>query len=319
LVRIWVAARKSFAYDRARFLKWSGIKGVFGSRNTSRAAITMHYHALEKGLSLQSPRVGFGRKNRANLLRLLGRYLADYGADETTEAALSALDAYCDYNEKHAHSMLDVREKIKELREQEGAACYGSGVFGGTKKMTRKEYQEAGVMDLRSFFQSRYSVRQFSLDPVDFRLIEEVVTMAQKTPSVCNRQCWRIHAFTELEKIQKILDFQGGARGFTGVSVLLVVTAELGSFLSLSERYQCWIDGGLVSMSLLYALHSVGLGACPLNCSFTEKRDRAFRRLVPTLESESFIMMIAVGNLLEDFHVAHSHRKKISEVLLHHS
>ena len=58
---------------------------------------------------------------------------------------------------------------------------------------TRAEVHAAARWDLTDFFASRYSVRQFAEEPVPLALIETAVRLAQKTPSVCNRQSGRVH------------------------------------------------------------------------------------------------------------------------------
>jgi len=316
--RVALFASRCYRYDRRRFLKWSGVRDIRASQTTLRSLITVHYHALEKGLSLKSPRVGFGEKNRQALLRDLRHYMAAWGFDETVAAALNTLEAYCEFNERNDHAMPELRKKIDDLRRSGGDNCYRFSVSGGTRNVTKQQIQRDGMRDLAGFFASRFSIRQFSSAPVSREMIEGAAQMAQKTPSVCNRQAWRLHAIYSPKQIQRVLDLHGGARGFVGTGALLAVTAKLGAFISLGERNQAWIDGGLYAMSLLYALHSLGLGCCALNCSFIPRRDQAFRRLVGLPESESPVLLIAVGHLRDDFRVAQSHRKAISEVIVHH-
>ena len=69
-------------------------------------------------------------------------------------------------------------------------------------------------------------------------------------------------------------------------------------------------------MSLIYALHSLGLGTCCLNWSVTRERDLALRKDAKIDHSESIIMMIAVGNLPDNFSVANSSRKPVEEILV---
>jgi nitroreductase len=109
---------------------------------------------------------------------------------------------------------------------------------------------------------------------------------------------------------------QNGNRGFTEeIDKLLVVTSDLGSFVSPGERNQCWIDGGLFAMSLVYALHSLGLGTCCLNWSVEHEADRKLRQAAGIRESEAVIMMIAVGHLPEVLNVQQSPRKLVDDVL----
>jgi hypothetical protein len=59
---------------------------------------------------------------------------------------------------------------------------------GGTEKLTRSDVLQASQAPFERFSQLRYSVRQFSPQDVDLETIRGAVRVAQKTPSVCNRQ-----------------------------------------------------------------------------------------------------------------------------------
>lgn len=96
-----------------------------------------------------------------------------------------------------------------------------------------------------------------------------------------------------------------------------MITARLDCFLTVEERYQHWIDGGLFAMSLIYALHSLGLGSCCLNWSVAPATDRAFKEAAGIADDQSIIMLLAVGHLPERLRVARSERRPLDEVLVH--
>jgi hypothetical protein len=137
-----------------------------------------------------------------------------------------------------------------------------------------------------------------------------------RTPSVCNRQAWRVYVFTDDEDKRRVLQHQNGNRGFGDrISQLLVVTCDLSAFVTIGERAQAWVDGGMFSMSLVYALHFAGLGTCCLKAPNEIREDRALRRVCGIPDCEVVIMMIAVGHLIEEFAVAQSARRALEEVV----
>ena len=147
-------------------------------------------------------------------------------------------------------------------------------------------------------------------------LITEAVEMARKTPSVCNRQGQRVHVF---EDGPGALRWQPGNKGFGHLaSRALVVTADLQAFSGPGERNQPFVDGGMFAMSLLYALHAKGLGACPLAWSMRPREDRAMRRALGIPDEEAVIMFISVGHLPETLAVAQSHRMPIEHFMVPH-
>jgi nitroreductase len=94
------------------------------------------------------------------------------------------------------------------------------------------------------------------------------------------------------------------------------VTSDLRHFMNIGERNQGWIDGGMFSMQLLLALHAEGLGACPLNWSTDYKEDERFRAISVIPDHEIIMMFIAVGHLPDEFKIAQSARRPLSEILV---
>ncbi|MBT9455300.1 MAG: nitroreductase family protein [Burkholderiaceae bacterium] len=186
----------------------------------------------------------------------------------------------------------------------------------GTRLVRRNEIHAAAKHDLSAFFAQRYSVRQFAAEPVQAELIEQAVRMAQKTPSVCNRESGTVFVVTDKARMAELMALQNGNRGFGDqAGALMIITSRQDTFLSAGERYQAWIDGGLFAMSLIYALHSLGLGTCCLNWSVEPQADRALKAASGIPTDHAVIMMLALGHLPDEFRVANSPRRPLTEVL----
>jgi nitroreductase len=291
------------------------------SKEQLRSYVTMLAHGIEKGLALPDPRPGFGDDKVQSLLESLATYLRRYGSDPLIDAALCALEAYVLFNQQNGLDMAELAGRVGELRS---ASCGSSNACpdqteGGTREVLATEIHAACCFDLSRFFESRFSVRQFSGEPVGDAQIGEAIRMAQKTPSVCNRQPARVHVFKNDALGARVLACQQGNRGFGDrASNILIVTSELGSFLSVGERNQCWIDGGMFAMSLVYALHSKGLGTCCLNWSVEKEADQQLRSVTGIKPSESIIMLIAVGHLPDRLRVASSPRRPLDQIARFH-
>lgn len=303
----------NFMCDMRRVQKFSGAAGK-STKDTLKAKITINYHRLEKGLSLSEPRVGFGIWAINELVRDLKNYIKLYSQDETTRIAVNALDEYIKFNKVNNWEDSNISLNLLELLEAHQDVSH---TFGGTQEISSQTIHHSSMIDLTAFFENRYSIRSFSDKPVDKELIKDAVIMAQKTPSVCNRQSSRVYMFSGSSEIRKVLGYQNGNRGFTEqVDKVLIVTSQLSHFVSVGERNQCWIDGGMFAMSLVYALHSLGLGTCCLNWSVERDRDLALKKSVGIPDADSIIMLVAVGNLPEKLRVAQSPRKRLEDVLI---
>ena len=112
--------------------------------------------------------------------------------------------------------------------------------------------------------------------------------------------------------IDMALRYQNGNSGFGHeIPCLLVVTADLRAFVGSGERNQHWIDGGMFSMSLVLAFHSIGLSTCCLNWSKGPADDLKFRIATGISKHHSIVMLIAVGYPRENIKVCASSRRPV--------
>jgi nitroreductase len=316
--RFEVRLAHNYLYDLRRFRRHSANRAEL-SRENLRALITMDYHRIEKGLALRDPRVGFGSWFMPRLLANLETYRAAYGPDQVVFVTLNALSAYLDFNEARGHEVTGVREGVMKLLARLGDAAEAGGREGGVHRLAAEDVKSSACRDLAAFFRSRHSIRHFADTAVPLDLVEKAVSMAIHTPSVCNRESWRVHVYADPGSKAAVLRHQNGNRGFGDqAAYVLIVTTDIQSFTSVGERNQAWIDGGMFAMSLIWALHSLGLGTCCLNFCVEKETDTALRASAGIPDAQAVIMMLAVGALPAEFAVAQSPRKHLEEMIVLH-
>lgn len=304
-------------YDFNRFNRWSSADGKQSLKEHYRAWIIADYHKIEKALAFSNPRTGFGKVVLIRLIEHADFYVHQYGADETILAAADVLLSYQEFHDSKqaAPAVAGLPEKASQWKERGQDASVENCRTGGVIECTREQIHARGKMDLSQFFFSRHSIRQYAPEEIDPACVDEAVRMAQRTPSVCNRQSPKVYVYLDPKERQQVIQCQKGNAGFgdqaTGV---LVVTADTRAYFSVGERYQPWIDGGMFAMSLVYALHSLGIGSCCLNWSVEKAADRNLRKVTNIPDSECVIMMISIGHLPDKFVVAQSHRKPLDKV-----
>lgn len=310
--------RRNVRYDAARYRRWSA--AFHRSFNTPddlphlRALITMDYHRIEKGLALRNPRPAFGQQVVRELAWNTSNYMRLGGETELLHIVRNVLLAYLDHHDRQQIDLGRFRDEVTELIERLNAAKEGCPC-GGTRCITREEWFGFDRSALPEFFLSRSSVRDFTNEPVEDEVVERIVRFAMKTPSVCNRQAWRVYDIPKSEYMMSLLSCQNGNAGFRdAIPRTFIVACDLRQFVSVGERNQGWIDGGMFAMSLLWAIHAEGLGACALNWSVEQEADQKLRHLAPIPDHEIVLMMIAFGHVPETFRVAQSPRKSIHEI-----
>jgi len=305
---------RDYIYDYKKFKKESA-SFQLKNKEMMQAYIIKEYHAIEKGLALRDPRPGFGIARISALADIVKEYVGNYGIDPVTDTTAFTLREYLNFDQSHQQVPEFLIKKLEKLL----LLCDESvtGKTGGTKLIPKAEITGTLDFDYKRFFKSRHSVRDFSAEPVPTEVILDAIDTARFTPSVCNRQAWKVyvieHSNTELKK--KLLNVQNGNKGFgEHISSLIVITGKISSFFSY-ERNQVYIDGGMFAMSVVMALHAKGLGVCCLNTSYAVKQYEAFSNSMQMDSDCAPIMFLAVGNLNEEFKVAISERKPLTDIV----
>ncbi|TRZ46027.1 nitroreductase family protein [Robertkochia solimangrovi] len=309
---------EGFAYDKKKFEKNSASFNL-NTNEKLKSFLIKEYHAIEKGLALQRPKVGFGQERIKNLIEYLSYYIDEYGVDDVIVVTKNVLLEYKSFDEAYNKDKNELIPLIDDiLKKITDHNLKDIRIGGGTKKIKKSDvFNSISNIDFDTFFKTRYSVRDFSDEPVNVDVLLEAIDTAKYVPSVCNRQPWKAYVIrpenTELKS--KLLSVQNGNKGFgDSISSLIVVTGKLSHFFAY-ERNQVFIDGGMFAMSIVLALHSKGFGTCCLNLSYTAEMNRKFDEIMNFDKDTVPIMYIAVGNLKQDFKVAISNRKLLNEIV----
>lgn len=301
-----------YFYDISRYAKHSSTVYHPHTASQLEARIYAHYHVIEKGMSLPEPRLGYGMDIINELINLLNNYkrLGHSYSSHAPSCAISTLLHYVQYHEEKGHPVDKLRQRVTELGFDPPTST------GGAHTLSKEDILNESHKDFESLVSSRYSIRNFSGEKVSDEDVRQAITLAQKSPSVCNRQSSRVYIVSNLSQKNALLRLQTGNRGFGEFAdKILIVTTDLSCFHGSQERNQCFIDGGLFAMSLLYAIHNRGIGACCLNWSASRSQDYSLRELKIIEASENVIMLIAVGHLPKNVTVARSMRRPLDEII----
>lgn len=298
-----------FALDCIRYLKWSDVLGEKHLATIESKALFLA-HSLEKGIAM--PDAGKTRQyGGPKALRLLG-YCKRIRAIEPDSRALPvALDVLGAYLQEPMREEGPAQKIAAELSGFQGAQGHSSKIT-----VTRDEAESWSRLDLDAFFLNRHSVRFFSDEPLDEKVLNNALKLARRTPSVCNRQGWKVVNFASDASREAALDFQTGSREFRKhVHHLLLVVCDFRVFHGARERNQGWIDGGMFGMSLIYAFRRLGISSVSLNANMSAKELSGFREKLNIPDYYGPIMFIAYGKIARDTEVPASHRKPISDLI----
>lgn len=324
LTREYCSLFVALAYDGLRYSR----HGVVGWRrkkdplSSLEALIIKEYHAVEKGLAMPNFRSRFGRLRFPRLINLMSRF-RDAGGDPENKHFGSALMCLEAYRQRHFELGIDVDDIVPPTIARfffGDDVRIATEVIGGVRATTPKELFISAEAAFGVFAASRVSCREF--DPskaVEDGTLTRAVQIALRAPSVCNRQAWRVHAYCQRDKIDQLLEYQNGNTGFGDrIPCLLVITVDLECFEGTIERYQAWIEGGMFGMMMLLALHSLRIGAIPLNWDVMPSQDRGLRAVGEIPDSETIIMLMGAGHPSEHMLVPVSQRRSVDEIFTKH-
>ena len=305
-------------YDMARYLRHSPPpRSRARERRRLEALLFLHFHKIEKTLSLPSPPRPFGTSYLGELLDLLDQWQRTIG-DPLAVAFRGAEGALRQYRDvtgtELSREFPALAARLDRFLATQG--CEGE-TNGGSRRLTAAEFRAAsGNGAFERLAAARHSVRHFSPEPVSEEAVTRAVRIAQRTPSVCNRQAWRVHVYSSPADKEAVLRTQDGNAGFGHEAArVLLVTGDARAYVTSGERHQAYVDGGMFAMSLVYALQAEGIASCCLNLCNYFFQDVAVHRVCRIPAWELPIMMIAIGHPPPEFGVAASPRRDVDEVL----
>ena len=305
-----------FFHSFYKFVRYSGVFIYPIRQNKLLARIIEGYHSVERSLALPNVRLGFAKEHIVHLIELNMLYYKKFGLNSTQIVhSIEVVNEYQNFHKENGYQLDEnINIKIEELKSQTGIVSYSSQIQTTGKNYFKNYNSSFGV-----FAESRKSVRKYSEEPIDNKILFDAFTLAQNAPSACNRQGARIHLVEDEKLIKEVLNVHIGTGGFkSGIKKLIVLTEDLEVSNGVFEKNQIYTDGGIFLMSLLYALHYHKIVACPLNNSFSILQDLKIRKILGIKKSECFIAFVSVGYPAEDMVVATSKKRALTEILTLH-
>ena len=304
-----------FYQDYKNYKKWNYNNPAVKTRTAQESKMLRQTHMIEKGMSLSSPRKGFGQQKIKELFEMMDQYLKmGYPSEGMPfQDAIIVLNAYVEMQKKFGYENVDMIEKLKSYDKYRT-----EGPSAGIKYDTRENLLSNVDKPFPEFFYSRHSMRQFDNKTINVEDIKKAIKIAQKAPTACNRQASKVYLYTDKVTNEALSGLIAGNTGFQEeVQNYLVVTADVSAFYDTFERNQVYVEVGLFSMALVEALHYYGIGSCILQNGEYYKKNRKFKDICKNIpENERIILFIAVGYYKDEFSYAVSLRKNVEDVFV---
>lgn len=292
LYRVYDRQRKRFEHNYSR--EWSdGLTQV-------QAQLMFLTHQIEKGLSHQSFRYGFGMHVFVKLgpmLTKMEQANPDYLANPVYGECMGAVHEYI---ERHQAVSKDLSAQRQCLTARQWELAEGWTVGdGGSVVIEAAQKAKNPKLPFIDLLKQRHSLREYSDEPVSAEDLRKAAELATRAPSACNRQPGRITEIRDPSIISELLTIQGGVNGYAMPPALLLITSKQSVFMGPDERNEAYVDGALFAMTLLLSLEALGLASCPLHAMLDGEKEAKTRSIVGIPDDEVLIMYIEVGHFPE--------------------
>lgn len=304
-----------FYQDYRNYKKWNYNNPRVKTRAAQESKILRQAHMIEKGMSLTSPREGFGQQKISVLFDMMDQYLKmGYPSDGVAfQDAIEVLNAYVVMQEELGYENAAMIEKLKLYD-----AYRIPNLKAGIVHDTRENLMSYVNKPFPEFFYSRHSMRQFGDKAVEIDDVKKAIRIAQKAPTACNRQASKVYLYTDKSTNDALGELIAGNTGFQQeVQNYLVVTADVSAFYDAFERNQAYVEAGFFAMALVEALHYYGIGSCILQNGEYYKKNKKFKAICKNIpENERIVLFIAIGSYKKKFSYALSLRKNVDDVFV---
>jgi len=276
----------------------------YEDKRKMKTDLQIRVHAIEKGMSIGNLKEGFGNQKACDIVDDFYGYLAIGGDRQFVVEACSVLNRYVAFKEEIGQKADDVRERLSDFM-QANSICPTDE--GGVYRLRLDDIRERAGGKLPDVIASRFAVRDFGSKPIDMGLLRKALQTAEKSPSACNRQSWRVHVYTG-DRALTLFDLQGGAKSFAReMQAAILICGDLTSYY-LSETNLPYVDGGLYGMNLMLALHYYGLASIPLTMGCKIGYLKKIKRAMGIPDNEMPVLLIGVGSYKDEFRAAVSLR-----------
>lgn len=264
-------------------------------------------HAIEKGLCISNPRLGFGHEKQRIIMSLI-EDLEGLDSSYYQEAILmaeGALKCYLNFHKEKGYS----DEMILEIEAFLNSRDISNNIldYGGCITIKQNDMIQS-ISDCEKLFNTRHSIRDFSEDEVEHETLLKAIQLAKRAPTACNRQGVRVYVVNHKDA-DVFKEWLNGTGDFEkNIKEFILITAKR-SVYKPNEINQYIVSASMYAAYLTLSLHTYGLGACVVQRNVVINDEWSnIRKMMKIQGDEQAICMIGVGNLKDEYLVPMSHR-----------
>lgn len=170
--------------------------------------------------------------------------------------------------------------------------------------------------DFRVLCKNRHSIRSYQNRAIPKNAIESAIETSLNSPSACNRQPFEFRIIDEPELLKEVANLPIGARTFAqGIPVMIFLVGNLSAYGLERDRHLIYVDGGLITMSFILALETLGLSSCVIGWPDIESKERELEKILSLEKHQRCILCMSVGYPNREIEVPYSQKKCMDEIV----
>lgn len=306
----------AFAANKARIVYEQFTKNDYES-NRLLGEIVRYTHSIEKGLSLEKVRLGFGYAKIKDTMSYIERYEQLNNSLDAVQIRMfaDALSDYIEFHSSHNYKTPQINDIIAIHNHLINKIGGHKGKYGGVLKVKRKECDNNHRELLKEIIMGRHSVREFEKTPVSDVDLRAAIELAMHCPSACNRQCYRVHIINKNE-IHLLDGWLDGVGGFADdLDKMLLITGRISDYRP-SEQMQYIVTPAVFAGYLTITLEVYNIGCCFIQRTLFPTREYTLiaRRLSIPFDEQP-ICILGIGNFKKEYKVPVSHRLSYDQIV----
>jgi len=277
--------------------------------DSSIALLRRNTHRLEKGLIMQPRRPMFAQGYIVETVESFIKQSRSGQAPETIQWAQDVLSTY--------FSAVTLPEKLAYLEKDFRAVVSHSEEKHLSTPYPRSESPVLSVL-YEDFFQlclRRRSVRWYEDKQVPRELIDKAIDAARYSPSACNRQPFEFYIIDDPKRASEVGAIPMGTVGFSSnFPAFIVLVGNMNNYPYARDRHLIYVDGALASMSLMFALETLGLASCPINWPDIDSLEKKMAKELQLKPYQRPVMCLSLGYAKDEGGVPFSSKKTVSKI-----
>ena len=281
--------------------------------------ILRNTHSIEKGLSIENVRLGFGIAKIKEAFGFCCKYENLTGTMNVIPIMMfrDALVSYLTFHEENRFTNTDILEVQEIVNHLSSRLSTTFEHKGGYSKIERKYYTAEEQDTMCRLFEDRHSVREFAHTPIDENDLNKAIKLAMRCPSACNRQNYRLYIIDK-NKFSLMKGWMDGIGGFANdIEKILLVTGRMSDFRH-TEELQYLISPTVFASYLTLSLQIVGIGCCFIQRTIVpSRRNESMKSVLSIPADEQIVCALGIGNFKESYKVPISYRLPYNEIVTH--